>query len=343
MNDRAVDEPSTERSVFLEALGAAASRVPLWLVPVLFLLIPSLAMALFWHEGLHSAMDHRYQPGTLTDSLTATFRSDHAPILRILGNGTGRALAIASLAAFLGGIFCAGGWLQIFLERNRGHSLRRFVFGGARYYFRFLRLAFLVLLILGLVHLLMYGGTWEDLVDGRLFGVEDGNVEDLESERTVVHRSWLLAGVHFVLFSIVLSWASYSRARIALQDSSSVLAASLASCWLMLRHPIRTLRPLLLIFLLGWTVIFGLSYVSKTINQDIDESSGWVPIAALATISVLTLLWQEIMRGSRYAATVSLTTELLRKREPAKRSIGGPGGPRYPIAEDGEDEFAVSL
>lgn len=343
MNDRAVEESTTERSVFLEALGSAASRVPLWFVAGLMPLIPPLAMALFWHEGLHSAMDHRYQSGTLRDSLSATFRADHATILRILGDGTGRALAIASFAAFLGGIFCAGGWLQIFLERTRGHSLRRFVFGGARYFFRFFRLSLWVLLVLGLVHELMYKGAWESLVDGRLFGIVDGDTEAVGSEKTVVHREWLRALVHYVLFSAVLSWAEYSRARIALQDSSSVTAAAIASLWLIIRHPIRTLRPLFLIFLIGHAVLFGLYYVSNSINKDVGETSGLLPIVALGAITIGALLWREILRGSRYAATVSLTTELLRKREPAKRSIGGPGGPRYPIAEDGEDEFAVSL
>ena len=50
------------------------------------------------------------------------------------------------------------------------------------------------------------------------------------------------------------------------------------------------------------------------------------------------------MRGARYSAALQVSHQLVRplaRPNPWKKTIGGPGGPRYPV-DDGED-FGVSL
>jgi len=50
-----------------------------------------------------------------------------------------------------------------------------------------------------------------------------------------------------------------------------------------------------------------------------------------------------IVRGSRYHAAVQVSREVVRpiaRPDPWKESVGGPGGPRYPI---GGDEYSVSM
>jgi hypothetical protein len=58
---------------------------------------------------------------------------------------------------------------------------------------------------------------------------------------------------------------------------------------------------------------------------------------------IAALVWRVILRGARYHAAVQVSREIVRpiaRPDPWKKTIGGPGGPRYPI---GGDEYAVSM
>ena len=52
-----------------------------------------------------------------------------------------------------------------------------------------------------------------------------------------------------------------------------------------------------------------------------------------------------ITRGARYHTAVAVSREIVRpisRPDPWKHTLGGPGGPRYPI-EEGDDEYGVVL
>ena len=61
-------------------------------------------------------------------------------------------------------------------------------------------------------------------------------------------------------------------------------------------------------------------------------------------LSQVVLMWRAIIRGARYHVTASVSHDVVRplsRPDPWKESIGGPGGPRYPLEEG--DEYGVAL
>ena len=66
----------------------------------------------------------------------------------------------------------------------------------------------------------------------------------------------------------------------------------------------------------------------------------------LLVVGQVALAWRCVVRGARYAAALQVSSQLVRplaRPDPWRKSIGGPGGPRYPIGGDEADEYGVSL
>lgn len=348
---RRFDPVPTTAWLFLRSLGQALGRPPLWLMSGFFLLLLALPPALPWVSWLDSVVPGRYEPGAVVASMDATFRQDHGEALGLLRSGTARAGAVLTLLAALTGIFAAGGWLQVILERTRGQALRRFFYGGARYFWRFLRFWILTLLVLAGLHFVVYGWPWERFVLGGLMGVPEadwGTLETLDSERSVAVLGWIQHGVAGIGFALVMAWGTYARTRMALHDYSSALWGGLLTLFLLLRHPIRTLRPLLLLLLVEMVVVLVIcGTLSSMLEQHlvVREESGpalW-HVGALASIGVISMLWREITRGAKYHATVAVSRETVQplSRPDPWKAIGGPGGPQYPV--EGGDEYSVAM
>lgn len=333
-----------DRPVFWEAIRSALGLPSVWLFLVLAFAFPPLALTFGWFGWIGDTIGQRYEAGSLIGNLDAVFRHDHADGLNSLATSTSNAVSILGLVYVLAGILRAGGWLQIFLERRQDRPLRRFFFGGGRYFFRFFRLW---LLVGGLVALLSWSLSelpWKQLVDKGLLGLVDGDLDGLESEWTVVRREWAQAGAAFVLFGLILVWAIYARTRMAVLDSGSALSAGLMAFLMILRHPLRTLRPFLLVFLVELAFVLLVGWVASEINTSLGPDSSWVPIVCLCCLSLLTLAVREILQGARYSAAIQVVTQVVRTpSRPDARSLGGPGGPRYPIDLDESDAYGVSL
>ncbi len=337
------DDPALGRVVFLRGLRSSLGRVPLWLLSWFVPLLFALVLAVPWGEGLGAALAHRYEPGSVLGSMDETFRADQSELLGVLNESSASAAAFLAFLAFLGGIFAAGGWLQVFLERTEGHSLRRFLWGGARYFWRFLRVAILTLLSLSLLTWLVHGGAWKWMLEF-WFGAKDGDLEVVESELTAVWIGWIQAGLYAALFALVLTWGDYTRTRLALFDTRSALWAGSLSWALIFRHPVRTLRPLFLILLFEVAVIALLGKLSWGVNGAIGPESSWLAVALLFALGQAGLLWQAISRGARYAAAVRVSRALVTPpatRDPWASRVGGPGGPQYPV--DDTDDYGVSI
>jgi len=332
-----------DRPLGLMALRITLGRAPLWLLTATFTLLLALVAATPWLAELRQLMGQRYAPGTLIHGLDEVFRFDTRVARSALEAGTRASGAALALVAMLAGVFTAGGWLQVFLERTEGHSLRRFFYGGARYFFRFLRVLFLTLLTLHLFGWLLYGKPWDMLVHGLLFGAPDGKLEVLASESTVRKLGWVQDGLYLVLFALILVWGTYTRTRLALHDTTSVVWAGLCSWAMLVVHPVRTLRPMVMLLALEVVVLLGLGWLTQRAQASLGPPGYWTPVLALFALTLLAILWRSVVRGAAYHAALSVSARIVRplaRPDPWSESFGGPGGPRYPL---GGDEYGVSI
>lgn len=355
-----MDAPLETRNLELEASGpvfsrslfSAMGRVPIWLVVWLVLLVLSLAIARPWHSFFEQAVGQRYAPGEVSGFLDEVFRFDHRAALSSLNSATAQTGAVLVFVAMLLGVFAAGGWLQVLLERTRGQSLRRFLFGGARYFWRFLRLLVWTLVLLALFGWLIYGPPLQSLVLGGWLGVEEsdwGKLETLDSEGTVFAIRAGQDALYLLFFGLIMCWGDYTRTRLALQDTYSAVWGGLMTFFTMLRHPIKTLRPLVILFLIELLVIVSLGAIMNWLEQGFVVEEGAAPAGAMRVwvvfgVSQAILMWRCVIRGARYHATAIVSQEIVRplsRPDPWRESIGGPGGPRYPLEEG--DEYGVAL
>lgn len=335
------------RIVTLEALRGTLGRPPVWLAIFGVECLLALAPAIAFHGWMSAVTEHRYAPGALFANLESSFRFDRRDDFGTLGRAQGDIGAVLALFAMLFGCFSAGGWLQLFLERAQGESLRRFCLGGARYFWRFFRLMLVTLALLGALNFVVHGWPWERLVLRALFDVppdDVGKLETLSSERVAFTLRFTQSALFAIGFGLVLVWGDYARTRLALHGTSSAVWAGITTCWTVLRHPVKTLAPYAWLFLLELVIVVGLGFFARSVEADLVRAPEAVGIGVLFALSQMALVWRVILRGARYHAAVSVSREVVRpiaRPDPWKQSIGGPGGPRYPL--DGEDEYAVSM
>ena len=338
------DQNAPRGLVFLSSLWAAITRVPVWIAIWLVFFLASFGLSLRWVGWFDATAEHRYAPGSLVASLGEVFRFDHRADLEALRAGDQRIVAAMGIVMMLFGAFAAGGWLQVFLERTSGRTLRRFLWGGARYYWRFFRLLILNVLLLAGIFWLCEGWVWKTVVLDFLFGAKDGQLETLDSEWTAQRLVDLQQLVLALFVGLLAAWATYTRTRLALHNSRSVLWAGLCSLGLLIANPIKTLRPLAFLTAIELAVIFGLGRLAAARNAALDAESGWPQILILFGIVQLSLLWQIFSRGARYNAAVQVSRYLvppLVQPDQYQNRVGGPGGPQYPI--DDSDEYNVSI
>ena len=331
--------------VTVRALNGAVGRTAVWVSCWLIFELLALTIAMGWFDWMSGVLEHRYAPGSLLNDLGANFRIDHGDSMSAASQYAAGLGAILAFVALLFGAFTGGGWLQIALERTEGRSLRRFFGGSARFFWRFLRLMVLQMLILAVLGWIVYETPWEYLVLGRWLGVPEGDyssLETLDSEATVRTLGWIQDGLYAALFALVSSWSLYSRTRLALHDTKSAIWAGMCTVATLFRNPIRTLRPLALLFLVDLAVVFLCGRMLSGFQSGLGPETGVGAIVIIFAIGRFAVAMRHLTRGARYYAAVHVSRELVRpiaKPDPWKESIGGPGGPRYPLGED--DEFAA--
>lgn len=330
------------RFVLLRALSVAVGRAPAWILSASLTALLALAFAAPWQGWFDSRIAHREEPGAQIAELSPTFRFDSGfdvGALPVLARGHASGLA---LLAMLLGAFCAGGWLQVFLERTHGHSVQRFFHGGTRFFFRFLRVIPLTLLWLHLAGWLLYETPWKWAL-GLIFGLENGNLEGLASEWDARRLVWLQDGMYALAFALILAWGTFTRARMALQDTNSAVWAGLCTWWTLARHPLRTLLPLAGLFALEAAAIGCIALLAELLQGGLGVEGDWMPVLFLFLLTLLSLLVRALLRGAGYHAALQVSLQVvapLPRPDPWQHSIGGPGGPRYPL---GGDEYGVSL
>jgi hypothetical protein len=101
------------------------------------------------------------------------------------------------------------------------------------------------------------------------------------------------------------------------------------------------------LFALEVAIVYVTGWLARSIEADIVRHPEAVGIAFLFAAAQFALLWRVILRGARYHAAVSVSRDVvmpIARPDPWKESLGGPGGPRYPIGGDEYgDEYSVSM
>ena len=341
------DEPEDlPRWVFLHALRVTLGRTPVWLTVSGIFALLALAPALTTFAWFDGVLQHRYEPGSLVRALDETFRLDQRAGRSLLNSANGSVGSVLALLAMLVGAFTAGGWLQIFLERTHGHSLLRFFYGGARHFFRFTRVLLLSLLSLHLLGWVLYGTPWKWLVLELAFSLPDGDLQALGSELTARKIGFLQDGLYALGFALLLAWGDYTRTRMSVHDTRSAVWAGLCAWTTLIAHPVRALRPLLVLWIAEAALLFVIGQMVEHWNAELGPQSTKLGVLALLALGLAALVWRSITRAARYAACVQVTKAVVRplaRPDPWKRSVGGPGGPRYPIETIDGDEYGVSL
>jgi len=334
----------TSSMLFLRALRAALGRTPLWLTTWFLLFGLAFLVAMPWYIWYGDALDHSYRPGSLIHNIDTTFRADHSAELGRLNAVTSALAAGLVVLAILIGMFSAGGWLQVLLERTYGQSLRRFFYGGSRYFWRFLRFWFLLMLVCAGLYALTYEVLGKQVLMGWLLDID--SVDQLDSEFRAVMVRWAQDGLYAILFSLALVWGIYTRTRLALHDTTSTLWAGMCTFFTLARHPLKMLRPFVFLFLVDFVVLV---LVAGNLTEVLGDSlatgdSGHLQsVVLMFVVGQVALMWRQVSQGAGYYAAVKVSQEVLRplSRPDPWKTIGGPGGPQYPV--DGGDEYGVAL
>ena len=157
----------------------------------------------------------------------------------------------------------------------------------------------LTLLALAFVSWLSFGWPWKASLHF-LVGAEDGDLEVLRSEWSAVLVGWFQAGLHAALFALVLAWGDYTRTRLALNDTRSALWAGLQSAVLLVRHPLRALRPLALILAVEVAFVTLVGKLSWSLNTGLGPGSGLGMLALLLRKQLPVVpLWHEAVVAVR--------------------------------------------
>ena len=205
-----------------------------------------------------------------------------------------------------------------------------------------------MLIKLSVIGCLLYGMPWNKLVLGKLYGVPEsdwGALETLSSEDQVVLLARVQAGLMALGFICVTTWARYTRTRIALHDTNSVAWNGFLTFFTILRHPIQTLRPMVLLFVIEGLVVYLAARGLAGFEAQLDGNPDFMLALSAALIAQAIFAFRVIMNAARTFAAVRASQAVVRplmRPDPWKSSVGGPGGPRYPI-EEGDDEYAISV
>jgi hypothetical protein len=336
-------EPELPRWIFLHALRSTLGRTPVWLIVGGVTALLAILATAPWLTHYRSAIDSGYESGTLLVDLDETFRVDNRSARGVVEAATASLSSLLAFVAALFGTFAAGGWLQVFLEHTQGESVRKFFYGGARFFFRFVRVWLLTLLLLQLLGWLCYGAPWNLFVLENLFDLAKHDLKDLPSEATARRIVLAQDGLYFVGTMLLFAWGDLTRTRLAAHGTKSALWAGLCTIALLVTRPLRALRPLALITLCEATALWLAGELTASIDASLTPTSSAWPVLGMFALGLTVFFVRTVTRGARYSACVLVTRDYVRpltRPDPWKHSIGGPGGPRYPI--DG-DEYGVAL
>ncbi|QDU86454.1 hypothetical protein Pla163_36050 [Planctomycetes bacterium Pla163] len=341
MNERTRTQGSAP--VFVSALVRAFQRPIAWTFGLFALSGMAVVASLPVYRWFADTVDNAYEPNELLHHLDVNFRTDHAEGLAQLFRTVGTSADWMMAVVVLIGVFSAGGWLRTLVDPGTYAARRLFYAGGARYFWRFLRFAVVVIVLLGLFGTLLYHADSQSWQNRVLAGWPEGKSERALSERSVVYVQWARDGLFALLTFGVLAWACLVRTRIVLQNRRSVVLAALQTSWLVLRHPLVTLRPLVILTVIEGLLLLGAGGVGRLVQGGLADDGGVWRVILLFAIGGITISISEIVQGARYAASVDVSRSFVRPIaiDPWRDRVGGPGGPQYPVGPD--DDYTIAV
>ena len=333
---------SADRPAFLLALIAAVRRPAAWGTTALGVAAMGLFAAGPVYRFVDARLENSVEFGSARFNLPQPFWIDHADRIDEVTAQIATTGGFLALAAFLFGVFTAGGWLRLLLDPGRGYG-RLFFAGGARYFWRFLRLALIVLVLLHAVGVLFQGAIWREIVLEGWYGLTGGDMELARSELTVRQLGWASDGLYLLGTAAVLSWAILTRARMVLENRHSAFFSGLVTFGFLVRHPIATLRPMLVLVAVEFAFLIGIAVVYRGLESTLADGAGWLSFGPMLLLAASALVLREITHGARYGAALLVSRRLVRtiSTDPWGDRIGGPGGPQYPLHDS--DEFSVAM
>ena len=305
------------RFVGLLTLVAALTRAPAALAVWSFELVLALAPALMNEAWLRDVLASKRAMREQFANFDAIARFDFRTQLAQLDSSTAQLGAVLALLAMIAGCFAAGGWCQCFLEPPWEPTLRTFARGGARFFARNLRVLVLTLLVLGGLGWVCYGLPWTKLVLGLGFHVPASDFERLES----LHTEDLALGLRIAQqalfglgFGLILTWGDYLRASLARSDRRGVLGEAIDVFAKLLRHPVRTLRPMLALFLFEAFVVTAGGAIVQRWQASLEDVPRLRTVALMGALAAWILFVRCLVRGARYHAALRALRELDRPR-----------------------------
>jgi len=346
-----VHSSSTDGWRSWNAIKAAATCPTVWMTTWGGLFVMGLVLALPWQAWFADSTSHRYAIDELIRSLSASFSFDNGAATAQLDSQTAQSGAVLALAAVLLGIFAAGGWLVLFLDGGSGPKLHRFLTGGARHFWRFMRLWILLMVLLAGWYWLFYDDPWDTFVLSRWLRVPEydySRLETMHSELHVALLGWARDLIFGLGFAFLMTCGTYARTRMAYLSRYSSCLALLGALGMILRHPVRTMRPLVALFMFEALIVtLGLGWSVRSVGSLLGQAESWLIVLGLFLLGQLAVMLRELGRGAKYHVALHVQHSIRpRPVELPATSIGAPGGPQYPLDDDTEsaaDGFGATI
>ncbi|MBI3820822.1 MAG: hypothetical protein HY286_19195 [Planctomycetes bacterium] len=242
------------RSLFFASMRG---RILLGLVCAYFAL--ALPAILPFAETLHGRTNHNVERARFGQELDFTVWTD----LRGATGPASAALLASVLAAFLLGLFTAGGWFEVLYKREGKPGLKVFCAGGGGRFFRFLRIALLSLLAIAGARWLFYGTPAVALREW-LNGSAD--FEDFSSEVSKNRFVYLQSILFSTSLAGIVLVSDLARAALVVRGGRSAVIGIAYGLSLFFRRPLASIAaaglPIVLEISLLYGLAWGLDYVS---------------------------------------------------------------------------------
>jgi hypothetical protein len=198
--------------------------------------------------------------------------------------------------------FLAGGFIGIYSKEYRS-SFPEFMMEGAKYFGRFFRLALLALVFYYLFFTLLI-----DWVDAGI----PAWTQNATSEQTAFLYYMIKGVVALFLLSVFSMIFDYARIRIALDDRTSALLASVAGARITLRNFLKTYALYLMLALLGVMLIAVYALLESVVPQ----TSYW-PLVGVFLLQQLYMIARFWLKANFYASQTALCRDLVAQEHTA--------------------------
>lgn len=296
----------------LRGFAAAGRCWRWWGLAALLELGLALPPALLWQRWLSGALGNRFEPGELFANLSTSFRFDQREPLGQLGAASSLWLGLAALLAMLAGVFFAGGWTQLAFDERGESVLARANAGARRFFWRYVRVWLLTLMLLALWSWIVFEWPWKTVVLGWILRLPEAadRLEGLTSERSAVALRVLQDALYAIGVALCLCCADYARLRIAWRDTRSAWGGWTGAIAMVLRSPLRTLRPFVALFAIEALVLAVAGLVSSALDARLNANqAGLRAVLALAATTAIVAALRCWLRGARYQSGAAVLRE----------------------------------